>query len=196
LINSPISMLFIHSGKESGLSDEEIIAEFRKSQNPSCIATLFDRYNQLVFAVSIKYLKNIDDSKDAVIRIFEKLPRDLLSYSIQNFAPWLHTVTKNDCLRFLSKKKNYFFDIENIADVVETDAESGLSEFLPLLEPSIKQLNNEQRICIELFYLQRLSYKEVCEQTGYDMKQVKSFIQNGKRNLKTIILKTVHEKNW
>ena len=186
-------MLFIKSGKGSDQSDEQIISEFRTSQDNALIGILFDRYNHLVFAVSMKYLKDEDDSKDAVIRIFEKLPKDLLTYTIQNFGSWLHTVTKNDCLRFLSKKKNHFSLLDNIASNFEEDEETFINQYLPFLDPALTQLNDEQRICIELFYIQNLSYQEVTEKTGFTMNQVKSHIQNGKRNLRIILLKKANE---
>lgn len=184
-----IPMLFIKSGKHSDKNDEEIISEFRKSHDNVFIGILFDRYNHLVFAVSMKYLKNEEDSKDTVIRVFEKLPRDLEKYSIQNFSAWLHTVTKNDCLRFLSKKKNHSSSIENIPEPFEEEEESFITDYLPNLDHALEKLNDQQRICIEMFYIQNLSYEEVSEKTGYSLNQVKSYIQNGKRNLKIILSK-------
>jgi RNA polymerase sigma factor (sigma-70 family) len=52
------------------------------------------------------------------------------------------------------------------------------------LNEALKSLAEKQRICVELFYLQEKSYNEVAEITGFTMNEVKSFIQNGKRNLK------------
>ena len=188
-------MLFIKSGKGSSQSDDEIISVYRKTQDPHFIGILFDRYSHLVFAVSMKYLKNEEDSKDVTIQIFEKLPKDLVTYNIHNFSSWLHTVTKNYCIRFLSKNKNYTVDATNIPDQTENDDDSFDKVYLPHLEEAIKKLNNEQRTCIELFYIQNLSYTEVSEKTGYSMNEVKSYIQNGKRNLKIILLKKTNDKS-
>ena len=148
----------------------------------------------------MKYLKNVDDSKDAVIRIFEKLPKDLLNYTIHNFSSWLHTVTKNDCLRFLSKKKNHLFVVDNLPDKIADEEDPFVQQFLPFLETGIKQLNDDQRTCIELFYIQNMSYQEVSEKTQFTMNEVKSHIQNGKRNLKIILLKksndNIYDTAW
>ena len=51
-------------------------------------------------------------------------------------------------------------------------------------------LNPEQKQTVELFYLQEKSYKEIVDQTGFSMNDVKSYIQNGKRNLKIMLSKT------
>ncbi len=186
-------MLFIKSGKGSSKSDEELISSYRSTHDPLYIGMLFDRYSHLVFAVSMKFLKNEDDSKDAVIQIFEKLPRDLITYTIHNFSSWLHTVTKNYCFRFLSKNKNYTTNTDNIPDLTEEEDDSFEKLYLPHLDEAISKLNNEQRICIELFYIQNLSYQEISEKTNFNMNEVKSYIQNGKRNLKIILLKKSNE---
>jgi RNA polymerase sigma-70 factor (ECF subfamily) len=187
-------MLFLKSGKGSEKSDDEIISGFRNKQDSVFIELLFDRYSHLVFAVSMKYMKNEEDSKDIVIRIFEKLPKDLLTYTIHNFSSWLHTVTKNYCLRELSKNKRYFVPADDLPDQSEELDESFLTNYHPYLDEAINTLNKEQKICIELFYIQNLSYTEVCDKTGYTMNQVKSYIQNGKRNLKIILLKKANDK--
>jgi RNA polymerase sigma factor (sigma-70 family) len=181
-------MRFIKSGRETNKSDAELISAFRSSQNQQYISLLFDRYSHLIFAVSMKYLKNEEDSKDAVLHIFEKLPFDLQRYEIQNFSSWLHTVTKNYCFRFLSKKRYNSFDIEKVADVSDEEDEFQ-NQYLPFLKDAINGLKDEQRTCIELFYLENLSYQEVSEKTNFSLNEVKSYIKNGKRNLKIILLK-------
>jgi RNA polymerase sigma factor (sigma-70 family) len=144
----------------------------------------------------MKYLKDEDDSKDAVMQIFEKLLKDLLKHEIQNFKSWLHTVSKNHCLMKLRNKpkvisgQEYMF-VESVEEA-HPSTESGelfadKESELVHLEASIIKLETQQRVCIELFYLQQLSYQEVADQTGFSMNQVKSYIQNGKRNLKNLM---------
>ena len=181
-------MRFLRSKNPSLRSDEDIINDFRKSGDQALIGVLFDRYSHLVYAVSYNYLKDEEDCKDAVLHIFENLGKDLNRYEIKNFSSWLHVVTKNYSLRQLSKRKETL-PITNQSYLVEEE-ESG-QEFnihLPNLSKAMEQLNEEQKICIDLFYIKEQSYKEITEQTGFDLNQVKSYIQNGKRNLKLILL--------
>lgn len=144
----------------------------------------------------MKYLKDEDDSKDAVMQIFEKLLIDLKRHEVQNFKSWLHTVAKNYCLMQLRKKNPETPLTDNL--VVEKEnflhREEGheLEERLTLMEEAIGQLNEQQKICVELFYLKEKCYQEISDQTGYTMNEVKSFIQNGKRNLKIYMEK--HER--
>ena len=182
-------MQFIKSGKGSNKSDEELIFSYRTNPDTLIIGILFNRYSHLVFAVCMKFLKNEEDSKDAVIQIFEKIPRDLNVYNIHNFSSWLHTVTKNYCFRFLSKKKNYPLITENIPDNIDDEEKSFEEFYLPFLDDAINMLNKEQQLCIDLFYIKKMSYQEISEKTKFSMNEVKSYIQNGKRNLKIILLK-------
>jgi RNA polymerase sigma-70 factor (ECF subfamily) len=185
-------MRFIKSGRQSSMPDEEVISSYKKTKDPFYIGILFDRYSHLVFAVSMKYLKNEDDSKDVVLKIFEKLPADILNYQIQYFSSWLHTVTRNHCLRFIEQNKIYFLPGDDLPAPEEDDDLE--KQLLPHLGPAIEKLNEEQRTCIQLFYIENLSYEEVSAKTGYSMKQVKSYIQNGKRNLKNILIKKTDDR--
>ena len=146
----------------------------------------------------MKYLKNEDRSKDAVMQIFEKLFTDLLKHKIENFKPWLHMVTRNHCLGMLRKDQSLqknekiikaefdFMETDNDEHlIIEKEHENKLTE----LKNALVQLKPGQKECVELFYLQEKSYNEITEQTGYPIKKVKSYIQNGKRNLKIIMEK-------
>lgn len=181
------------------LSDLEVIARYRKTGNNECVGELYNRYSTLVLGVSLKYLKDHAEAQDAVISIFEKLMDDLHKHDISNFKSWLHSVTRNHCLMALrekqsKQKKVVAFHAENSVNghqpVDEEQEAKHLKENqLSGLEEAIKELNAEQRVCIELFFIQQKCYQEVAETTGYTMKQVKSYIQNGKRNLKNILVK-------
>lgn len=160
------------------------------------VGELFKRYSGFCFAVSMKYLKNEDESHDAVMSVFEKLFSLLLKHEIDNFKSWLYSVLKNHCLHELRKSAPVSgnADVSTISgNIMENRAfvyqehDVLLENRLQELEQAIPGLSAEQRTCIELFYLQDKSYQEVSQMTGYDMKKVKSYIQNGKRNLKIML---------
>ena len=183
--------------KTNTATDLELIASYRQSGDNAYVGELYKRYAHLVFGVCMKYLKDEDDSKDAVMLIFEKLLEDLKKYQIENFKSWLHTTSKNHCFMKLRSEQSVFLKTEELKKdypiIMESDNELHLDNenenefYLNHLGSAVEQLNDEQRICIEMFYLNCKCYQEVAETTGYSMKQVKSFIQNGKRNLKIII---------
>jgi RNA polymerase sigma factor (sigma-70 family) len=181
--------MFFRRKNSNNETDEEIIARYRSGGDQQLVGILYERYSHLVFGVCMKYLKNRDESKDAVVNIFEKLLVDLRQHTIDNFKSWIHTVSRNYCLMQLRKsnRPGTEKDVDELSHKLEdnnnNDAEVK-EEQLTHLEEGIRQLNEEQRICIELFFLQQKCYQEVVEATGFTMNQVKSFIQNGKRNLK------------
>ena len=143
----------------------------------------------------MKYVKNEELAKDMTMQIFESLFDKLKRHEIRNFKPWLHTVTKNHCLIQLRNRKELSLLNENrineIPDTVESEHLLHLSDEkerqLSNLEDAILQLSKEQRLCIELFYLKKMRYQEVSQETGFTYMQVKSHIQNGKRNLRIIL---------
>ncbi|MBX7242352.1 MAG: sigma-70 family RNA polymerase sigma factor [Bacteroidia bacterium] len=169
-------------------SDEALIQSYKKTEDTEYIGHLFDRYTQLAFLVCMKYLKDEEESRDTVMQIFEQLIYDLKKYEVQSFRFWLHTILKNKCLAVIAKKqKNVFVSTEAIdklirENVLEDDSEKEF--YLNNLPRAMEKLNTEQKICINLFYLQQKSYKDIAELTGFEIGKVKSYIQNGKRNLK------------
>jgi len=176
-------------------SDEELIFRYKNSSDNSLISVLFERYTHLILGVCMKYLKNEEESKDAVMQIFEQLFDKLKTQEIKYFKSWIYTVSKNHCLMKIrhdqsveKHKEAYYADIQQeimeSADMFHPINKDTQNDMIPKLKKGIEQLKDGQRRCIELLYLQDKSYKEVAEMTGYSMNKVKSYIQNGKRNLR------------
>jgi RNA polymerase sigma factor (sigma-70 family) len=195
-------MLFRKFRNTMTLSDGELIQKYKDSEDGYYVGELFKRYTHLVFGVCMKYLKDEEDSKDAVMQVFEKLMDDLKKHEISNFKSWLHSVAKNLCLMKL-RKTNREVPLEpvmeNSASFVESGEELHLNEKekqLLHLEEALNCLNDSQRVCVRLFYLEEKSYSQVAEITGFSVNEVKSHLQNGRRNLKNYMTKgNGREKN-
>jgi RNA polymerase sigma factor (sigma-70 family) len=175
------------------LSDTELIAEYKKSGDKIFVGILYKRYSHLVMGLCMKYLKDQDEAQDAVLNIFTKLFDDLLKHNVEYFKSWLYTFTKNHCLMNLrsaqSKLKRNLEYREDVKTFMETSEEmhqnaNKREQEYVALEKALAELNEEQRACVELFYIKDKSYNEIAELTGYPVNSVKSYIQNGKRNLK------------
>jgi RNA polymerase sigma-70 factor (ECF subfamily) len=175
-------------GDYKKLPDEELVYRYAQRNEQQAISQLFERYGHLVYGVCLKYLKDTEAAKDAMQQIFIKLLDDLKRFHVDNFKAWLYQVSKNYCFMQL-RKHNPVTNSDNISEE-SMEFEDGWHQkieeehLLTHLENAVGELNEEQKTCIELFYLQKLSYSEVANKTGYTMLQVKSAIQNGKRNLK------------
>ncbi|MCK5338189.1 MAG: sigma-70 family RNA polymerase sigma factor [Bacteroidales bacterium] len=177
------------------LTDAQLIDAYISEDNTDYFGLLFERYTHLVFGVCMKYLKNTCDAEDAVMGIFEKLMTDLKKHEVRDFKNWLYRVAKNHCLMILRKRKvkdkaegelmqekqQEFMEImfEGHLPNEEKDVES----ILISLHDALNTLREEQKRCLELMYFENKTYQEISLLTGYSLKQVKSYIQNGKRNL-------------
>lgn len=175
-------------------SDTELVYQYKQTSDSTFVGVLFQRYTHLILGVCIKYLKDEDDAQDASMQIFEKLLIDLKKHEIEQFKAWLHMVCKNYCLMQLrsgaTKLKHTKEMHKDLASFMESEQELHLTPKntkeiqLTQMEECMKGLNADQKLCIELFFLQEKSYQEVTEATSFTMNNVKSYIQNGKRNLK------------
>ncbi len=185
-------------------TDQELITRYKETGDKSCVGKLYQRYTHLVYGVCMKYLQDEDESKDAVMQIFEKLLVDLKKHQIESFKWWLHSVSKNHCLMFLRNRKSMMqkhheFQLDTESDMetgyeLHLDGVSDKEKMLQALEQAVKELNIEQKICVELFFLKEKSYKEITDLTGYPINEVKSYLQNGKRNLRNYLLKQYEQK--
>jgi len=181
------------------MSDAELLARFQTDRNGEWIGALLQRYTLLLFGVCFKYLKNEDEAKDAVQQIFLKVLTEAERFEIAYFKAWLYTVAKNHCLMRLRQLqgKRHTELTESLAvqqeDLKKFDLLEGESNYL-YLEQALQELPPEQQDCIALFYLQKKSYQQVSAQTGFTLLQVKSYIQNGKRNLKRAIEKKAKQQ--
>jgi RNA polymerase sigma factor (sigma-70 family) len=186
---------FIKNTSRIGEQDDlSLVTAYQKSGDLEVLGTLYNKYMHLVFGVCFNYFKDEEQSKDAVMQIFEELVVKLRIHQVQNFKSWLHVLTRNHCLMALRKSsKNPTVTMEDNfvenSDVVHLDIDDTKETQLTIMEKCMETLSEEQRRSVDLFYLQEKCYKEVADITGYDILKVKSYIQNGKRNLKICIEK-------
>jgi RNA polymerase sigma-70 factor (ECF subfamily) len=177
-------------------TDEELLQYYKNTEKTDSFGQLFDRYIPLVYGVCLKYLRDADDAQDAVMQLFEDLLPKVLHYEINVFRTWLYRVTQNHCLQILREKERTI-KVELRADFMESDEIMHLldeegdedNERIQALQKCMEALPENQRISVTRFFMDELSYADIVESTGYSLKHVKSYIQNGKRNLKICIEK-------
>jgi RNA polymerase sigma-70 factor (ECF subfamily) len=177
-------------------NDDELLMQFVETADQELLGQLYSRYVPLVYGLCLKYLQQIEDAEDAVINIYEDLTHKIHNYRIENFKTWLYSVAKNHCLQILRKEKNRIFE-EIDMQIMESDEFEHLidvnddKEKEDALNYCLDTLSEEQRLCIIHFFFEEFSYADIVVKTGFALNKVKSYIQNGKRNLKICILKIV-----
>ena len=182
-------MQFLKKISTTTSTDAELVMAYQQKQELDILSLLYQRYMELVYGVCLKYLPDEEAAKDAVMNIFEELINKLKHHQVENFRGWLHVVAKNHCLMILRSPKNLKTSILN-EDIVQFEENVHLNgvmekeEQLDQMTECLQTLPEEQQRCVEFFYLQNKSYNEIVDITGYDWKSVRSYIQNGRRNLK------------
>ncbi|HEY0434499.1 MAG TPA: sigma-70 family RNA polymerase sigma factor [Chitinophagaceae bacterium] len=179
--------------KYQDVPDQQLLDQYYVDHNPEWLGILLPRYTLLLLGVCMKYLRNEEAAKDCVQQIFLKAITELQKYRVEYFKSWLYMVAKNHCLMKLRDRQGKMPVELTEAHLGTPDQAMDGNEMLQnerltdLMKESLQELSPEQRQCVILFYLEKQSYHQISEQTGYSMLQVKSYIQNGKRNLRISI---------
>ena len=196
-------MLFFGK-KHSTPSSQDLLTKYRQTGDLAILGKLYEPQMELVFGICFKYFKDEEEAKDATMQIFEELIEKLRKHEVENFPSWLATLSRNYCLMQL-RKKNLFVPSTDYNDNPPDNEEENIIPFMELidnqhltdewdlegnltrLDKCLETLGKEQQHTISLFFLKEKTYQEIVTETGYELSKVKSYLQNGKRNLKNCI---------
>jgi len=179
------------------LTDQEILRHFYADHNNEWLGSLLERYTMLLYGVCMKYLKNPEEARDAVQQIFLKVITELHKYEVSYFSSWLYMIAKNHCLMLLRNNRRGI-SVDLVTEPVSENEEPDLfhdERLIRDLEEALLHLNPEQKSCIRMFYLEKKSYQMISSETGFSLLQVKSYIQNGKRNLRLLLEKKLNKSD-
>jgi RNA polymerase sigma-70 factor (ECF subfamily) len=188
-------MLRFFKNKPKDLTDAELVQRFQKGGDMAYLGQLYERYTELVYGVCLKYLKSETEAEDAYMNIFEKLATRMQRYEIQQFKPWLHTLVRNHCIEILRKRNknltvSYDSDLMHSEPFIHPLIEEAENGKMKALDACLEQLVGAQKSCVQLFYFQGKTYKEIADLKNLALGKIRSYIQNGRRNLKICIEKT------
>lgn len=193
-------MAFIKDITDPGVADRDLVTQYQQTGELRVLSTLFLRYSDLLYGVCLKYLKEPEAARDAVMQIFEELVLKLKRHQVEHFKSWLYAVARNYCLMQLRTPRT-LKTVEFNADSMYLEEDAHLNGVLAkeqqllTMEKCLQTLSPDQKRAVELFYLQEKCYKEIAELTGHAWDKVRSFIQNGRRNLKICMDKQVNRLN-
>ena len=192
-------MSFLKNIHTSSLPDTDLVGLYRQSGDISTLSELYQRYMEQIYAVCLKYLKDPETAKDAVMAIFEELIVKVKKHEISYFKGWVYMVAKNHCLMQLRSQKQMPLesnaDFMQLADNLHPDGIFENEENLNQLTKCIDALSSDQKQSVQLFYLQEKSYKEIAGLTNSDWNKVRSLIQNARRNLKNCMESNLSNKD-
>ena len=172
-------------------ADEQLVSSYRLNGDLTVLGKLYERHMPLVFGLCLKYLKDEEIARDAVMSIFEELVTKVKQHEIKHFRSWLYVLSRNHCLMQLrADKKLLTVGLDDFMEFVpDVHPDDNKEEALQALERCMGKLTAPQKQSVALFYLEEKCYKEIADDTGYTLNEVKSYIQNGKRNLKICLEK-------
>lgn len=188
-------MSFLKNIDNRTATDHELVLLYKKEGDIQILSELYQRYMDLLFGVCMKYLQNPEEAKDAVMSIFEELISKLLKHDVTNFSGWLYTLAKNHCLMQMRSGKHIKLvndpDIMQLAENTHLNGVFENEEQLNQLTKCIDGLSPEQKMTVQLFYLQSKSYMEIATITQTEWNKVRSQVQNARRNLKICMEKNL-----
>jgi RNA polymerase sigma factor (sigma-70 family) len=180
------------------MTDQELLARYYEDHNNEWLGYLLQRYTLLLLGVCMKYVREEEEARDCVQQIFVKVIPELAKYRVEYFKSWIYTIARNHCLMKLRDRHGRQTELSDSL-LAAWDAEPGNNphwekeQLLRWMDGALEELGKEQKQCVILFYLEKKSYQEIADATGYSLMQVKSHIQNGKRNLKIAIERKTRE---
>lgn len=188
--------MWLFKKKKEYVSDEALLLDFKQSGDKDLFAELFKKHVTTVYGTCLFYLQDKDEAQDATMILFEKMLLDIGTREINNFKAWLGFVVRNHCISLIRKKKTvnknlksyYEFELEDTSYETEEKIQSVSDDvLLQEMKGCLPKLKERQRMCVEQFYLHNKSYQDIANDTGFNLNEIKSHIQNGKRNLKLLI---------
>ena len=181
------------------MTDQELLDQYYATRDNDWLGVLLPRYTLLLLGVCMKYLKNEEEARDGVQQIFVKIITELGKYRVDYFKSWIYTIARNHCLMKLRDRHGHPAELSDTM-LAAWDEDPGKNQhwekeqWLEWMGQSLEELGKEQKLCVILFYLEKRSYQDIASTTGFTLMQVKSYIQNGKRNLKLLMEKKAREK--
>lgn len=194
-------MLFFSRSKDiHQLSDEELIEQYQDTGEETCVGVLYERHYDKTYVVARNMVKDREVARDIVMTVFEKVMNNLRTTDVQSFSNWLFIITRNECNQHLRKHNNTVKNMTEWGDFQKKSSNSVESSPLEhllieeqdnntrfVIQEAMDQLSHEQRTCVQLFYYEDKSYREIADETGYSDKEVKSYLQNGKKKLEKLL---------
>lgn len=140
----------------------ELFIEIKYGNNIA-FEKLYKNYKNLVYKIAYSILKNSYDSDDIVKIVFEKIYSiDKDKLPTRNESSWLYSVTKNETINYLNKKKNHI-ELEEIYEIEDNNNEINELINKDSYNRLIGKLNENEKEIISLKILSNLSFKEIAK---------------------------------
>ncbi len=178
-------MGWVSTGAES--SDAELVESYRATGDNRHFEALYRSVRRRVFGLCLRILRNADNAQDATHEAFVRAYQDFPTLQGTNFSAWVSSIAANLCLNRIRDETRRARLLEHgfpREDGRNAETAAIAAEQAGIAREVLRSLNPEQRKVLALRYVDEFSYQEIENITGYGAGQVRSYLQNGRRNFR------------
>jgi RNA polymerase sigma-70 factor (ECF subfamily) len=170
----------------------------------SAFSFLVERYQNMVYSLALKLLKNTEDAEemaqDTFIKAFQKLD---MYEGKSKFSTWLYSITYNACISELRKRRVHFSSLEDqrISDQDEMKMHSYFSENKKedqerYLTIALGKLPGDDQVLVTLYYYENQSMDEISVITGLTVSNIKVKIHRARKKMYELLHEMLKEEMY
>ena len=160
--------------------DARLLAQIAKG-DAAAMATLYDRYSKIVYAVSLRVLRDPASAEDVLQEIYMQIWRSPASFVAArgSLGGWLAVVARNRSIDTLRRRR----PTEAVEDVIlvakcDLAAEAERNTMIERARAVLQTMPSEQRKTLEMAFFDGLTHAEIAEMTGDPLGTVKTRIRS------------------
>lgn len=160
---------------------------------------LVEQYQDVVFSIALKVLKNRDDAEEMAQESFIKVYQTLGSYKgTAKFSTWLYRITYNHCISEIRKRKHHYVSTDDV-EIGDNSPEMNL-DGIPderrsqVIKQAMDQLGEEDYALILLYYFEEQSVEEISRVTMLTESNTKVKLFRARKKLYQILSQNLKEE--
>jgi len=172
--------------------DDIFYIEKVKKGQTQYFSYIVEKYQDVVFSIALKVLKNRDDAEEMAQESFIKAYKSLHTFKGKaKFSTWLYRITYNNCISEIRKRKIHFASTDDV-EVRDDDSEINLDGIpeenrAKYVKAALDKLPEEEYTLVLLYYFEDQSIDEISKVTGLSDSNTKVKLHRARKKLYTIL---------
>lgn len=172
--------------------DDIYYIEKVKAGQSNYFSYIVEQYQDIVFSIALKVLKNREDAEEMAQESFIKAYKSLHTFKGNaKFSTWLYRITYNNCISEVRKRKIHFATTDDIEIKDETSEMNldGIPEEnrAQAIKKAMNKLPEEEYTLILLYYFEEQSIDEISRITKLSVSNTKVKLYRARKKLYTIL---------
>ena len=179
--------------------DDIFYIEKVKSGQTNYFSYIVERYQDIVFSIALKVLKNREDAEEMAQESFIKAYKSLHTFKgTAKFSTWLYRIAYNSCISEVRKKKQHFVstgDVEIKDETEELNLDGVPAENrAKYVKTALEKLHEEEYTLVLLYYFEDQSIEEISKVTKLSASNTKVKLHRARKKLYTILKKMLKDE--